>query len=482
MKYNFEPIQNSDEADLFYSPFDEESSLGCIGHLRMDFGSGGKEFHVSWFDHVNKEMNDSYFKQSFDNFINSARGDVLKNRESMSQFCHSRNESRRIQFYDGNCWGFRVFTDKYAFYLRCQPTVHDYDAYCYCYDKEKLIHYLAVKHGMPTHCYSELPSTGETIRINFLEKGYYPTEIPGDETVDSINKMLGVTPAQKLAMECGSMFGWDAPGADPQTYDKTNMTTVKIYQINPDRDKNRVSFMNHESLQKWQGTPDVDSGIYDMVYEGEVAEASLEGIYRVFNLKHPTDFTGHSLSVSDVVEVVKSDNIEPGFYFCDSFGFKKIDFNAEAARQGQESEPPNLIRVLVVEPGKEPYEKHIEPGLESLQHEVGGDIEAVYPFEEEVALICDEEGKLSGKDLNRALRDEDGELYDIIAGTFLVADCSGENFGSLSEAQMTEFYAKFKHPEAFFKINGNICVVPIKERKTPKTDKNNNNKDDKGDR
>lgn len=46
------------------------------------------------------------------------------------------------------------------------------------------------------------------------------------------------------------------------------------------------------------------------------------------------------------------------------------------------------ISVLVVEPGKTPYEKQISSGLESLQREVGGYIEAVYPYEEPVALLC----------------------------------------------------------------------------------------------
>ena len=60
------------------------------------------------------------------------------------------------------------------------------------------------------------------------------------------------------------------------------------------------------------------------------------------------------------------------------------------------------MNVLVVEPYKEPYEKEIEPGLESLQHEVGGDIEAVYPFDDPVAVICNEEGKLEGLQIGRA--------------------------------------------------------------------------------
>jgi len=446
----------------------------------MDFASSGKEFYSTWFDRENSERNDSDFKRCIDDFINSARETVLHDRNSMEAFCRTRNECRRVAFSDGHYWGFRVFTDKYAFYLRCQPTAHDYDAYCYCYEKETLIRYLAEKRGMPTHCYSVLPSTGGTIRINFLEKGYYSTEIPEDETVESLNHMLDVTPSQQIAMECGGMFGWDVPGADPKTYDNMNMTAVRIYQINPDRDKNRVAFMNHASLEKWQGTPDVDSSIYDIAYEGELEAKSLEDTFRVSNLDHPSVFGGHSLSVSDVVEVVTSDNIEPGFYFCDSFGFQKIEFDTEAVQKAQQAEQPKLMRVLVVEPGKEPYEKLINPGLESLQHEVGGDIEAIYPFEEEVALICDEEGKINGKELNRALRDEDGELYDIVAGTFLVADCSGEDFGGLSEAQMTEFYEKFKHPEAFFRINGNICVVPVKEQKAREA--NHKSREDKEDR
>lgn len=63
------------------------------------------------------------------------------------------------------------------------------------------------------------------------------------------------------------------------------------------------------------------------------------------------------------------------------------------------------INVLVVEPGKKPYAKEISSELASLQHEVGGYIQAVYPYEEPVAIVCDEEAKLTGKELNRVLRD-----------------------------------------------------------------------------
>ena len=81
---------------------------------------------------------------------------------------------------------------------------------------------------------------------------------------------------------------------------------------------------------------------------------------------------------------------------------------------GEATERDSTIAVLVVEPGKEPYVKEIDSGLESLQHEVGGCIEAIYPYEDPVALVCNEEGKLEGLPLNRALRDEDGDIYSFL--------------------------------------------------------------------
>lgn len=117
--------------------------------------------------------------------------------------------------------------------------------------------------------------------------------------------------------------------------------------------------------------------------------------------------------------------------------------------------------VLVVEPGRAPYVKEIDSGLKSLQSEVGGWIEAVYPFEEEVALICNEEGKLYGLPLNRALMDEDGEIYDIIAGTFLVVGLGAEDFCSLSDEYIKKFSDRFKTPEKFAEIDGKLIVIRI---------------------
>ena len=95
------------------------------------------------------------------------------------------------------------------------------------------------------------------------------------------------------------------------------------------------------------------------------------------------------------------------------------------------------ITILVVEPSKKPYVKEIENTLKSLQREVGGCIQAVYPWNEPVALICDEESKLKNKPFNRALRDENGKIYDYIAGTFLITGLGEEDFASLSPDLMS---------------------------------------------
>ena len=119
---------------------------------------------------------------------------------------------------------------------------------------------------------------------------------------------------------------------------------------------------------------------------------------------------------------------------------------------------PEKMTVLMVEPGKAPYAKEIEPGLRSLQEQVGGFIEAVYPYDDPVALICNEEGKLMGMELNRALRDEDGHIYDIMAGPFMVVGLGEEDFASLPDDLLQKFEDKFKHPEVFLQMGSKIVV------------------------
>ncbi len=120
------------------------------------------------------------------------------------------------------------------------------------------------------------------------------------------------------------------------------------------------------------------------------------------------------------------------------------------------------MKILKIEPCEKP--EIVETGdisLEWLQEQVGGLIEAVYPFMDDVALICDEEGKLKSKALNRVLRDEDNEVYDILVGTVLVVGLGEEDFTGLSDEFLEKYEALYHEPEyIFFDEHNRVQVVP----------------------
>ncbi len=126
------------------------------------------------------------------------------------------------------------------------------------------------------------------------------------------------------------------------------------------------------------------------------------------------------------------------------------------------------ITVLSVKPLREPCVITIPNKLRTLQDQVGGMIEAVYPFEDPVAIILNEEGKLNGSMPNRGLYDSSGNLYDVIAGTFLIVGMSEEDFCSLSEELSAKYMEKYKIPERMAFINGRIRMLPVTDSRKPR--------------
>lgn len=120
------------------------------------------------------------------------------------------------------------------------------------------------------------------------------------------------------------------------------------------------------------------------------------------------------------------------------------------------------MKIIVVEPQKKPVVQEIDAGLEAMQKIVGGSIEAVYPFDEPVALICNEAGKLLNLPLNRALRDADGTVYDIISGTFFLcaAPSDSDHFEGLTGEQVKTYMERFAVPEMFINVGGDLFVLP----------------------
>ena len=121
----------------------------------------------------------------------------------------------------------------------------------------------------------------------------------------------------------------------------------------------------------------------------------------------------------------------------------------------------NTLSVLQIAPGQYPKQVEIDNDLKALQQAVGGSIGATYPFDDPVAIVYNDDGKLMGLPLNRALRDEHGEAYDVIAGTFLVVGLDEEDFGSLSPDLAEKFEKKFHQPEDFIRLGRRMLVVRV---------------------
>lgn len=201
---------------------------------------------------------------------------------------------------------------------------------------------------------------------------------------------------------------------------------VKIYQINPERDSNRMKFMSLSDSQS------PDPSIYDEVFDAEIDENELEEIYGRFNtVGHPL-FRGHLLSVSDVVVADGKASI------CQSVGFKDVPFDTTKTHK-----PENLMRVVYVEPNKAPYVAEVAHTLEAEQKAVGGYIEVVYPDDNETCIICNEEGKLIGMEGNRRI----GDGSSIIAGPFFICGTTEEDFRGLTDNEVDLYMDRFKEPE-----------------------------------
>ena len=121
--------------------------------------------------------------------------------------------------------------------------------------------------------------------------------------------------------------------------------------------------------------------------------------------------------------------------------------------------------VLVVEPGYAPYEKSIN-GLDEMQATVGGLIQAIYPYEEQVAIVCNEEGLLHGLEFNRSVPGG----YGGVVGTFFICGLGEEDFCSLTPEQMEKYRKEYHKAEILIGARGTEPItikVEPKQKKAP---------------
>lgn len=214
---------------------------------------------------------------------------------------------------------------------------------------------------------------------------------------------------------------------------------IKIYQIASDKDNNRVKFFGYDSLQKLQGNADVNPSIYKNVYHGDVDCNNLEDIYALFNTERVPTHQGHSLSVSDVVEIIDCEDemFKGKCFFCDSTGFKAVDFDASKCAE------MDGLKCLYITPHHTPIELNLKINeYEILRDAVKGTIEITHPFHDGVAIVSNDEAKLIGMEGNRRIGNS------IYAGPMLiVGDNNGEDFVALTDSQAFKFNNAFAVPE-----------------------------------
>lgn len=121
------------------------------------------------------------------------------------------------------------------------------------------------------------------------------------------------------------------------------------------------------------------------------------------------------------------------------------------------------MNVLMVEPGYAPYEKELN-GLEEMQAAVGGLIQAIYPFEELVAVVCNEEGLINGMEFNRSMPGG----YEGVCGPFFVCGLEGENFCSLTPEQVKIYKKMFHKAELLVAAGkGGLVTLPVEPKVKP---------------
>ena len=113
-----------------------------------------------------------------------------------------------------------------------------------------------------------------------------------------------------------------------------------------------------------------------------------------------------------------------------------------------------------------PTVQKIDGSLESMQKLVGGHIQAIYPFDDPVAIVCNDEGKLLGLPMNRALTDDHGVPYDIVCGTFFIVGLAEDRFTSLTEQQIEKYQKKYANEMVF-----SVPARPEPHKNYPKKEK-----------
>ena len=186
-----------DEYDLFFRMEGEAAEQhGFLGYLRGDYGRDGREFHTTWFD-GQPDLKTDVFRGEFDKIIDYLREASLDPVEGpdVFQFHCLQNMRRRVMDTEVR---FKIVTEGYSYYFRCQPQVDDYHLYCMVYDNRFLLPEIQKLYALPRKCFSIHPDTGERVLIRrglYTMERFSSAETPDElrRSVDRDNARWGVT-------------------------------------------------------------------------------------------------------------------------------------------------------------------------------------------------------------------------------------------------------------------------------------------------
>lgn len=112
------------------------------------------------------------------------------------------------------------------------------------------------------------------------------------------------------------------------------------------------------------------------------------------------------------------------------------------------------MKILIIEPGKHPRTAVIEHTLENMQKIVGGHIQAIYPWDDPVALVCDEEGLYKDTEWNRLIQEGTA-----IKGTFFICGVGNEDFTDLPDRLIKKYTKLLYWPQMFIRTEKGIAVI-----------------------
>lgn len=206
---------------------------------------------------------------------------------------------------------------------------------------------------------------------------------------------------------------------------------LKIYQIDEARDKNKVKFSKFEDLASNQGTSEIDSQIYNEVYDGEADIKDLNEVFEKFNKHDVPLYRGGLLGISDIIETNGCK-----YYYNGFDEFKEVNFDESQTHK------EDLWRIIYVQPGKDAVVTEMAQDLESIQRAVEGYYEHIY-LDDKTVILCNDEGKLKSMQGNR--RYNGGK--NIIVGPFVIIGIGEEDYESLSDEQIEKYMQMFGKAE-----------------------------------